>query len=51
MKEQMHILIVDDEFDMLELIGSFLKDKAFTSSQLIMEWMPYVSLKRNPLTL
>ena len=30
MKEQMNILIVDDELDMLELIGSFCKDKAFT---------------------
>lgn len=29
MKEQMHILIVDDEFDMLELIGSFLKRQGF----------------------
>ena len=51
MKEQMHILIVDDELDMLELIGSFCKNKAFILSLQIMEWMPYVSLKRNPLTL
>ena len=29
MKEQMHILIVDDEFDMLELIGAFLKRQGF----------------------
>ncbi|MFB8735880.1 response regulator transcription factor [Bacillus sp. SL00103] len=29
MKEQMHILIVDDELDMLELIGSFLRRQGF----------------------
>ena len=29
MKEQMRILIVDDELDMLELIGSFLKRQGF----------------------
>ncbi|MCY7611039.1 response regulator, partial [Bacillus safensis] len=29
MKEQMRILIVDDELDMLELIGSFLKRHGF----------------------
>lgn len=51
MKEQMRILIVDDELDMLELIGSFLKDMAFTLSLRIMEKMPCISLKRNLLIL